>query len=84
MQLFKDRVGSGSPSEWLGVGVVARDELVDALNELLDAGERAAADCLVGDQREEALDLLEPGAVGPDAAHVQLGGYGSVDLAQER
>ncbi len=38
--------------------------MVDALHKLFDAGEGAAADCLVGDQREEALDLIEPGAVG--------------------
>ena len=41
MQFFEDRVGRGSPSEGLAGGVVMGDELVDALHELLDAGERA-------------------------------------------
>ena len=43
MKLLEDRVGSGSPPEWLGIGVVMRDELIDSLDELLDAGERTAA-----------------------------------------
>ena len=46
------------------------DELVDALDELLDAGERAAADGLVGDQREEAFELIQPRAVGWDEMQV--------------
>ena len=64
MQLLENRIGSGGPSEGLAPGVVGSHELIDALHELLNAGERAAADRLVGDQREEALDLIEPGAVG--------------------
>ena len=70
MQLFEDRIGSSGPREGLGVHVVGRYEVVDALHELLDAGERAAADRLVGDQREESFDLVEPGAVGRDEVHV--------------
>src|SRR5882757_3257220 len=70
MQLLQDRVSSSSPAKRLGVGVVVGDELIDALDELLDAGERAAADCLVGDEREEAFHLIQPGAVGRDEVHV--------------
>ena len=70
MQLLEDRVSGGSPSERLRVGVVVGDEPIDALHELLDAGERAAADRLVGDQREEAFDLIQPRAVGRDEVHV--------------
>ena len=70
MQLLEDRVSGGCPLERLAVGVVGGDELVDALHELLDAGERAAANGLVGDQRKKALDLGEPGAVGRDEVHV--------------
>ena len=66
MQLLKDRVGGGRPLERLRVGVVVGDELIDALHELLDAGERAAADGLVRDQSEESFDLVQPGAVGGD------------------
>lgn len=60
MQLFEDRICGGGPLEGLAVNVVGCDELIDALHKLFDAGKGAAADCLVGDQREEALDLIEP------------------------
>ena len=36
--------------------LVRGDEMVDALNQLAEAGEGAAQDGLVGDQREDALD----------------------------
>ena len=49
MQLLEDRIGSCCPTKRLGVGVVVGDEVIDALHELLDGGERAAADGLVGD-----------------------------------
>ena len=60
MQLLDDRVGRSGPAKRLRVRVVVGDELIDALNELLDAGERTAADCLVSDQREESFDLIQP------------------------
>jgi len=47
--------------------------LIDARDELLDAGEGAAPDGLVGDQRKEALDLVQPGAVGQDEVHGPTG-----------
>ena len=72
MQLLKDRICGGGPSERLAVGVVVFDELIDALHKLLDAGERAATDGLVGDQGEEALDLIEPGVVGWDEVTLPL------------
>ena len=40
--------------------------MVDALHELFGAGERTAPQGFVGNQREEALDLIELGAVGLD------------------
>ena len=64
MQFFEDGIGGGGPCEGLAVRVVGRDEVVDALHELFDAGERAAPIGLVGNQCEEAFDLIEPGAVG--------------------
>ncbi len=70
MQLLKNRICGGRPLERLTVGVVIVDELIDALNELLDAGERASADGLVGDQCKEALDLIQPRAVSRDEVHV--------------
>ena len=44
--------------------------MIDALYELFDAGERAAPYRLLGDQREEALDLVEPRAIGRDEVQV--------------
>ena len=70
MQFFKDGICGGGPLEGLAVGVVRCDEVIDALHKLFDAVERAAADGLVGDQREEALDLVQPGAVGRDEVQV--------------
>jgi len=67
MQLLQDRISGGGPAKWLGVGVVMLDELIEALRELLDAGERAAAHCRVGDQCEEAL--IQPWPTQPRAGH---------------
>ena len=47
MELFEDRIRSSSPLEWLAVRVVGRDAVIDALHELLDAGEGDAMDGLV-------------------------------------
>lgn len=58
MQLFEDRICGGGPLERLAVRVVGGDEVIDALDKLLDAGEGSAANGLVGDQREESLDLV--------------------------
>ncbi len=82
MQLLKNRICGGRPFERLAVGVVVSDELIDALHELLDAGERSAPDSLVGDQCEEALDLIQPGTVGRNEVHVPArpGGQPSLDL----
>lgn len=42
MRLFEDRICGGGPLEWLAAGVVGRDEVVDALHELFDAGGETA------------------------------------------
>ena len=55
MRLCEDGIGGSGPLERLAVRVVSGDKL--------DAGERTAADSLVGDQREEALELVQPRAV---------------------
>jgi len=69
MQFLKDRVDSGGLLERLRIGVVVDDKLINALHELLDARERAAANGFVGDQREKTFNLIEPRAVSRD--HVQ-------------
>src|SRR5688572_9917661 len=82
MQLLKNRICRGRPFERLAVGVVVSDELIDALHELLDAGERSTANGLVSDQCKEALDLVQPGAVGRNEVHVPAwpGGQPSLNL----
>ena len=44
--------------------------MIDLAHQFLDAAERAAPNRLVGDEREEALDQIEPGAVGGDEVNV--------------
>jgi len=44
--------------------IVLSHEVIDLLGQILDAGKGATADRLVGDQCEEPLHLIEPGAVG--------------------
>jgi hypothetical protein len=63
-----NRICGGRAFERLAVGVVVGDELIDALHELLDAGERSVPDGLVGDECEETLDLVQPGCHGPRLA----------------
>ncbi len=46
------------------MSVVMFDEVVDFSHQFLDAGERAAADGLLGDEAEPALDLVQPRGVG--------------------
>ena len=83
MQLFQDRICSSRPLEGLAVGIVVSDKLVDALNQLLYAGERSATDCFVSDQRKESLDLVQPRAVGRDEVHVPTGPGGQPGLTHK-
>jgi len=72
MEFLENRIGSGGLLERLGVGIVVGDDLIDALHKLPDAIERAAPDGLIGDQRKEAFDLVQPGTLG-DEAHLPAG-----------
>ncbi len=56
----KDRIGSSSPDEWAFVNVVVLDVALDLQDQLAHAVKRSAADCLLRDQPEPALDLIEP------------------------
>ena len=60
MDLLEDGIGGRCPLERQAAGIIGGDEVVDALHELPYASEGAAADGLAGNQREEALDLIEP------------------------
>lgn len=46
------------------------DELIDTPGQLFDRAKRASADGLVGDQRKEAFDVVEPRTVGRNGMHV--------------
>ena len=56
----KNVIGGLGPSERFWVGVVPVDERSDVSPESGDAAIDAAPDLLIGKEREEALDLIEP------------------------
>jgi len=60
----KDVIGRLGPFEWLGIGVVMTDEVHNVGAQSLDAAIDAAPDLFVGDEREETLNLIEPGRTG--------------------
>lgn len=62
-ELVEYRVGGGSPNEGPLVGVVMSDVGVDLPHQLTDVAKRTAANRLLGDKREPALDLVEPARV---------------------
>ena len=49
------------------------DEVIDFLDQFTHVAERAAADGALGDQREPALDLIEPAGVGGSEVKVVAG-----------
>src|SRR4051812_26196420 len=53
-----------APGEGTGGLVVALDERIDVFPELSDASEACSLQGLAGEDREPALDLIEPGGVG--------------------
>ena len=82
MQFLEDRFSSCGPAKRLTARVVRVHEVIDALDQLLDAGERAAANGFVGDQAEEAFDLVQPRAVRGNEVHVptRAGSQPGLDL----
>ena len=59
-----DFVGIGDPFEGFGIGVVVVEEAVDGGLEVGDRSEDAAFQATLGENREEALDGVEPGGRG--------------------
>src|SRR5512139_253114 len=64
LKFGEDGVRSGRPDEGARVGIVVSDVGVDLLHEFADTAERSAPNRLLGDEREPALDLVEPAGVG--------------------
>src|SRR4029077_188934 len=61
------------PNEWYGARVVAVDESIDVIPELLDIGEGSAGQGVALENREPDLDLVEPGAVGRGEVEADIG-----------
>jgi hypothetical protein len=57
---FEDVCGLCGPDEGLWIGVVLLQVAFDCGFKVVDAVKDAAADGFVGDQAEEAFDLIEP------------------------
>src|SRR5688572_19462480 len=72
----KDVVGGFGPAEGLWLGVAGVDVGVDVGFEGSGRAMDAAADLLVGEQREEALDLVDPGGRGGGEVDVPAGALG--------
>ena len=64
LDLLEDRLCGCGPEEGPGVSVVVLYEMLDAADEFAHALEGTAADGLLGDEPEPALDLVQPGGVG--------------------
>ena len=73
MQLLEYGVGGRGRGEGLAIRVVRSDEVINLCDQVFNRRERAAPDRFVGDQSEEAFDLVEPGAVTRDEVHVPSG-----------
>ena len=76
MQLLEYGVGGRGRGEGLAIRVVRSDEVINLCDQVFNRRERAATDRFVGDEAEEAFDLIEPRAVGRDEVHVPSGSGG--------
>jgi hypothetical protein len=58
---FEDIGGWGGPDEGVWIGIMMRQVICDGRFEIGDAVKDAAADGILSDQAEEALDQIDPG-----------------------
>ena len=63
-EFLEDGVSRSSPREGLWIFVVSADVAVDFFDEIGGGIEGAPTDRALGDEGEEAFDLIEPGGVG--------------------
>ena len=61
---------AGGPGEGATAGIMVSHILVDPVHQFAHAAERPTADCLLGDKREPALDLVEPARISGGVMHV--------------
>jgi hypothetical protein len=60
LDLGENRISRGSPREWSLMFIVMFPIVFDFEHQFADVAERAAANGLASDEREPALDLIEP------------------------
>jgi hypothetical protein len=71
-----DAGGGLAPAKWLGVLVPLLQPSHDGFLQAGDIVEAAAADGLAGNQREPALDQVEPGSAGRGEMQLETGMHG--------
>ncbi len=71
LDLGDDVVGGFVPDEGLGVVVPVLGPELDGVDELIEAGEAAAAEASIGQGFEPALDEVQPGRAGRREVQVQ-------------
>src|SRR2546425_2722834 len=76
MHGFEDLVGRLGPSKWPGVVVVELEVAVDLQDQVANASEGPAPDLLLGQGREPAFHLIEPGGTGRGEVQVIAGMLG--------
>src|SRR5215207_11310975 len=65
--------GCSGPGERFGAGIVAFDEGIDAISDLLGRGEAGALEGGAAEDREPDLDLVHPGGVGRREVEAHVG-----------
>ena len=63
-EFLENGVSSSGPDEGLCICIVSADEAVDFFDEVGGGLEGATTDGALGDESEEAFDLVEPGGIG--------------------
>src|ERR1700746_725330 len=79
-ELGDDRISGRGPDERFAVDVVMGHKVVDMLDQFAYRAERATADGAVGDEREEALDQVEPRTVSWHEVQMPAGTCGQPGL----
>ena len=70
MKLGENGIGSSGPNERPLVQIVISHIGIDLVHQFTDTAKRAAPDCLLGDQSEPTLYLVEPAAIGRGVMNV--------------
>ena len=63
LEFIEDGIGGGGPGKRAVVAIVMAHVVVDVAHQLAHTAERPAPNSPLGDEREPALDLVEPARV---------------------